>query len=110
MRDVKFKAIDPTNGLWYIGFYIVTNGNPKIITDDGFAIVDQKTRCEFSGLTDKHRNEIYENDIVEWEGERYVCEFHNGCFDFRSQKDGKRVANCFAILSEIKGNIHDKNA
>lgn len=109
MRVIEFKAIDPTNLMWYHGYYIFTNGLHKIITDDGFVIVNPKTVCQFSGLFDKHRNKIFEDDIVEWNGERFICRFSNGCFDFRSQKDGKRAANCFAILSEIKGNVHDKS-
>lgn len=71
MREILFKAKRLDNGQWVegnYGFFKSVNGNEKmhhITTESGKAIrVDPTTLCQFTGMTDKKRKKVWENDIV----------------------------------------------
>lgn len=84
MREVLFRAKRIDNGEWVEGFYFC------MVHDDGRHVhhfimplganlnlgtpiekiqveVDDNTICQYTGLTDKNGNKIWENDVVEFE-------------------------------------------
>lgn len=85
----------------------------------GYLPVEEKTVGQFSGLYDMNWNEIYEDDIVEWEKDnrKYVVKFWDGMFYASVNEYNDDVFGGFPlhILNQhevgyrckIVGNIHD---
>ena len=73
MREILFKAKRIDNGEWVEGSYLNCKGSTtykhNIRTfDDEWGVewveVDETTICQYTGLTDKNGNKIWENDVV----------------------------------------------
>lgn len=70
MREILFKGKRKDNGEWVQGFLTKMWGQLHIVAlnDENTAYpIDETTICEFTGLTDKNDNKIWENDIVQKE-------------------------------------------
>lgn len=72
-REILFKAKRKDNGEWVEGGYFSEpyTGKKFIICWNSFGLgfnefieVDEKTICQYTGLTDKNGKKVWENDIV----------------------------------------------
>lgn len=129
-REILFKAKRLDNSEWVEGYYLniakinhfICTGKIKldgalkgIIAPEMYAI-DPDTLCQYTGLTDKNGEKIWENDILRRDGYWDIrIEFENGAFMVRNADKVQyinRVActpiSTFDIKAyEVIGNIFD---
>lgn len=110
MRDILFKAkaenIDGTKD-WVVGYLSKCDNEFIICDDDGIGIfVDPDTICQYTGLTDKNGNNIWENDIVRHGMITETVIFREGSFGVYSNGSAVHLHSCYNHL-EVIGNIFD---
>lgn len=129
MREILFKAKRIDNGEWVEGWLFLTKDNtyiayPSQFDDDLFLsptnifiAVDIDTICQYTELTDKNGNKIWENDVVfvtDDDGNSGQVDTGVGEIDFleglwyisgRVQNSLYDINKCFQI--EVIGNIFD---
>lgn len=65
MREIKFRGKSKYNGEWV---YAEIHGFGMDLFGES---VDEETICQYTGLKDKHGNEIYEHDVISvFDGEK----------------------------------------
>lgn len=81
MREILFKAKRFDNGEWVEGYYFQRPNNPTgekhyIVTVGKcqWYEINLDTLCEFTGLTDRDGNKIWENDIVDVSDCRFITD------------------------------------
>lgn len=130
MREILFRGKRVDNGEWVKGAYgnhtsfdamIMDRPYPTINGDLSalnFWVVDPTTVGQFTGLTDKNGNRIFEGDILKaiWQHLSNtdtvigVVKYDNA--DFILETDGHYLFfedNIFSDECEVVGNIHDNH-
>lgn len=132
MRTIKFRGKNIVTGEWVYGnlFHGKRQGeNYAVILMDkryvhevklpedipfGFykdeiTVVYPNTVGQFTGLFDKDEKEIWEHDIVNWDGVKLIVEFVDGGFCIHENYKDATLHDIFFERDEINviGNIHD---
>jgi uncharacterized phage protein (TIGR01671 family) len=121
-REILFKAIEPFSGKWVFGNLLMSRGHRdhftvaiQVLNEKKEVInvvpVSEDTVCQFTGLTDKNGNKIFEGDILR---HRYksevngVISFFEGSFIIGKAISSNSLINFNAPKNfEIIGNIHE---
>ena len=124
MREIKFRAMR-NNGKWVIGNYVhhlisyfdtIERHSiflSKSENDNGGHWVEDiiaKTIGQFTGLYDKDGKEIYEGDILDFNGLTVEVRFVRGVFAFlaNGDLDEELCGDCRTdLFAKVIGNIHD---
>lgn len=99
MREILFKAKRVNNGKWVEGYYVkkydFLGKIHLILYVDNYVRwecveIDPENLCQFTGLCDRCGNKIWENDIVNHNGEYAQVKFGTYCssFDYESYNLG----------------------
>lgn len=124
MREIKFRAMR-NNGKWVIGNYVhhfisyfdtIERHSiflSKSENENGGHWVEDiitKTIGQFTGLYDKDGKEIYEGDILDFDGFTAEVRFVRGVFSFlaNGDLDDELCGDCRTdLFAKVIGNIHD---
>ena len=136
MREILFRGKTPSqeqhfdDGEWVEGYYVNAteeygNGErtSEIISLEAERIysgeytswksfdVYESTICQFTGLYDKNRNKIWENDIVKYleDGEIYKCNWDVGNCEYMlcNEEHSFGLGYCIGEELEVLGNTFD---
>lgn len=118
MKEILFKAKRIDNGEWVEGYLyrLSERLNPFIMMKNrhGYAHeVDPATVCQFTGLTDKNGEKIFEGDVCLLDESHGVVRYEEDDAMFTFTYDENINVNFGQIRGtelEVIGNIHDEEA
>lgn len=113
MREILFRSKRIVNGEWvYGGFHsrfgrAFIIGISKTLRIDGIE-VDPETVGEYTGLTDRNGNKIFEGDIVKLSSGNFgLIKYDGGMFRCVGKTEVKPCVGNINDHVEVVGNIHD---
>ena len=130
MREILFRGKRTDNGEWVYGYYtkamyFLNEKEMHIIFEPdveafphceftGYEEVIPETVCQFTCLTDKNGRKVFEGDIVERGGRRWLVEYSNKYGQFMMTtytEKGISWSRSFDLIPpdwcEVIGNIYD---
>ena len=129
MREILFKAKRIDNGEWVEGCLVIDHSRSSLFeyrmqpVESGALYappINPKTLCQFTGLTDKSGNKIWENDIVNHNGKyapvkfgRYCSSFDYGNYnfgfyaDFPEETFYRKELGYWCRKVKVAGNVFD---
>lgn len=112
MREILFRGKRVDNGEWIEGNLIQypLSSYSYIMSNYGFddeICVRSKTVGQFTGLTDKNGNKIFEGDIVKYENKIYEIKYLEKYARFAPSNEHSVFMVCAFNHLEVVGNIYD---
>ena len=123
VENIKFNAKRLDNNTWVEGYFYSECGNSYIIENRQKESklnrnityqVDSSTVCQFTGLKDCKRKELFEHDLIHIVGFNYAAEliWSEGCYAFMVVCENKHSYCLHSVIKSCKieriGNKFDK--
>lgn len=112
MREILFKAKRIDNGKWLEGLVTKIENTFCLIREYGSNIsyeCDVNTLCQYTGLTDKNDNKIWENDAVDLDYDNFIVKWDKD--DARFTLENETLIESFFNIDgkwcEVIDNIFD---
>lgn len=113
MREILFRG-KTDKGEWVYGYYVETlryNNLHWIWDGKEYVKIDPETIGQYTGLTDKNGNKIFEGDILKSSWETILTIFYDeisSSYRVKTSTGHEREPSYYGIDKwEVIGNIHD---